>query len=243
MSQASDRAAWFSIQRVLRRAWTSFLALWPLAIGLSVGLSVIPDVLVGLLPTEEDGGFYGWTTLPLNLLALYAQSVMIVAALAHQRGLKKDFGASVRDAGASFAGVIGVSILSGLGEILGLLLLVVPGLWLITVWSVAIPARLMRSASVTSALDDSRELTKGVRWQVFALALVTGIVVLVPAFLAPMPFASLPQSTWWISTFVLTPFINAAGLLIIAFGSAALYHELRWGPGTGLEDDVAAIFA
>lgn len=242
MTAVDDRKAWFSILRVVQRAWSTFRGLAVMSLGLVFVLSAVPDLLVALMPTDPYGPGYSLLNLPLALLGFYAQVTIIVAALRRQRGEKVTLRASLREAGSGYLPALGVGFLAGLGELLGLVLLVLPGLWLITVWSVAVPARLMRSPGATTALDDSRDLTRGVRWQVFALVLASVAVVMGSAFLLPVAFAQAPPSTYWVANFVLSPLINAASLLIFGFGSASLYHELRWGPGKGAEDETAQIF-
>lgn len=69
------------------------------------------------------------------------------------------------------------SILAGLAIGLGLLLLIVPGLILITIWSVAAPSIVVENRGVIEAFGRSRELVRGEGWSVFAVILLTLIGV------------------------------------------------------------------
>jgi hypothetical protein len=69
------------------------------------------------------------------------------------------------------------SILAGLAIGLGFLLLIVPGLILITIWSVAAPSIVVENRGVIEAFGRSRELVRGEGWSVFAVILLTLIGV------------------------------------------------------------------
>jgi hypothetical protein len=76
--------------------------------------------------------------------------------------------------------LIGAGLLVALGAGLGLLLLVAPGLYLFTVWSVAAPVIMVARRGVFDALGRSRQLVRGNGWPVLGailVALLIGIVV------------------------------------------------------------------
>jgi hypothetical protein len=73
--------------------------------------------------------------------------------------------------------LIGTSILAGLGVALGLILLVVPGLILLTWWALIAPIVLLEGESGTTALGRSRELIRGNAWVVFFATIVVAIIV------------------------------------------------------------------
>lgn len=85
--------------------------------------------------------------------------------------------------------LIAVGILGGLGVGIGLLLLIVPGLFLLTIWAVISPVVVVERPGIIPAFERSRELVRGNGWQVFAVIvlffvlnfvaslLITGIIV------------------------------------------------------------------
>jgi hypothetical protein len=79
--------------------------------------------------------------------------------------------------------VIWVSLLAGLGIFLGLLLVIVPGVYLAVAWSVAIPVLLGENARGRAALRRSRALVRGRWWPcagvLFLSFLLAGIVAAV----------------------------------------------------------------
>jgi hypothetical protein len=61
--------------------------------------------------------------------------------------------------------------------VIGFLLLVIPGLVLITVWSVAAPVVVVERPPGLKALARSRQLVRGSGWQVFGVILLLDVVV------------------------------------------------------------------
>ncbi|MEJ2124458.1 MAG: hypothetical protein P8Y67_06735 [Alphaproteobacteria bacterium] len=68
--------------------------------------------------------------------------------------------------------VIVISILTAIGVLGGMTLLVVPGLMLMTMWYVAVPICIVEKCGAIDSLNRSSSLTKGYRWQVFAIAII-----------------------------------------------------------------------
>jgi hypothetical protein len=70
-------------------------------------------------------------------------------------------------------------VLMYLGIVAASLLVVVPGIILMLMWTVAGPALVQEGTGIGGAFGRSRALTKGHRWKIFALLLVAGVAVLV----------------------------------------------------------------
>jgi hypothetical protein len=69
-------------------------------------------------------------------------------------------------------------ILAGVAITFGLLLLLVPGLILLTIWIVVIPAIVLEERGVLEAFGRSRELVRGHGWNVFAVIVLTFLLLL-----------------------------------------------------------------
>lgn len=72
--------------------------------------------------------------------------------------------------------VIGAGLLAGLGIAVGFVLLIIPGLYLLTIWSVIIPSVVLERRGVTESFGRSRELVKGYGWTVFGVIVVTFVI-------------------------------------------------------------------
>jgi len=232
MLSETSRREQFSILRVISRAWSSFRAIALKALLISALFGMAPEVVVASLVPPGDLGSYGVFNIPLMLTSLFAQAGLMWAALRVQDGGLPSFSDTVAAGAKNFVGLFGVSLLAGLAILLGLVLLIIPGLYLMTVLSVAGPARIERQQKTASVFDESIQLTKGVRWRVFAL-LVIGLVVFLGALLVlGFGLAFVPEDLLWADRLIVTPATTAAFLLVSSFGTASLYHELRWGAGT-----------
>jgi hypothetical protein len=73
--------------------------------------------------------------------------------------------------------LLGVAFLSGLGIGFGLLLLVVPGVFLLLMWSVAAPVTVAERRGVIESMGRSSELTSGARWNILALFLIIWVIM------------------------------------------------------------------
>jgi hypothetical protein len=65
-----------------------------------------------------------------------------------------------------------IGFLAYVGIVLGMIALIVPGLILFTMWSVALPAAIVERTGILASLGRSRQLTRGRRWRVFGTALI-----------------------------------------------------------------------
>jgi len=70
-----------------------------------------------------------------------------------------------------------VGVVAGIGIAIGFVLIVIPGLILITIWSVAAPVIVLERPAGLGALGRSRELVRGNGWQVFGVIAVLVIGV------------------------------------------------------------------
>lgn len=246
MALEDRRREWFQMGRVFRRTWDSLREMPQLSLAISGLFVVLPEAVVAVLLSLQNAEAGGLSesgfNIPLGLISLFGQTALVHAALNRQIGKTVTIGSSLSAAGGLFLPIWGLSILTGLGLILGFLLLIIPGLYLMTLWVVAIPARIMNGPGVRDAMSASAELTKGVRWQVFGLILLAGLIVggcLVSVLAAA---ASLPAGLELLGTAVLAPVALGLTTVIFAYGSAALYHELKWGSERGPAETTAELF-
>jgi amino acid permease len=81
--------------------------------------------------------------------------------------------------GPRLGALVGVSLLSALGLVLGLLALVIPGVILAARWSLAVPIVMLEGASPIRALKRSNELVRGHTGKVLRVLLNVGVLVAV----------------------------------------------------------------
>lgn len=118
------------------------------------------------------------TAVTAVLLSMITQGALVRATVAHDEGRKASL-ADCAMAGlrAAFPLLL-LGILSALAITLGFMLLLVPGVILYVMWSVAAPALVEERLGPIEAFGRSRDLTRGARWQIFALILVIFVAYL-----------------------------------------------------------------
>ncbi len=75
--------------------------------------------------------------------------------------------------------LIGAGLLAGIAIGIGMILLLVPGLFLATIWAVIAPVIVVEGSGVGGAFGRSRELVRGNGWPVFGVIVVAFVIVLV----------------------------------------------------------------
>lgn len=158
--------------------------------------------------------------LPLLVTALHAVIVRDLGS----RGSSPTVGQALRTAAPRLPAALGAVVLSSLGITLGLLLLVVPGIWLAVRWYFGAQAAVLDQMPPGAALTRSAELVKGRWWETFgALALslivfgLTGAFAVAVAGLVGEPVAFV----------VLLTVIQAVALSLSALFGTLLFFTLR----------------
>lgn len=194
---------------------------------------VLPSVLIGLLAVSL-GETSGDTTsrsgsIVVSVLAILLQSAVLVGVIGEQQGKRPSAQRDLAAGARMFSPMLGLNAIITIGVVLASLLLLVPGLILATIWSVAGPARVAEGPGVSRALQRSRDLTRGNRWRVFAVFLVIWIGVFVVAFAAGavLGLLGLFGETLTVADVLAEAAITGPVALIPAVCSGVVYLELR----------------
>jgi hypothetical protein len=95
---------------------------------------------------------------------------------------------SVEELVEAAAPYVGTLILNGLlaaiGIAIGLVLLIIPGLILITIWAVVAPAIVVERRGVIEAFGRSRELVRGNGWAVFGAIVVAYLTIVIISYVS-----------------------------------------------------------
>jgi hypothetical protein len=157
-----------------------------------------------------------------NALNMVASGVTVAAGYWITKALLEDL--ADRRLPARFPAFFGLSLLSGLGILLGMVVLVVPGIILFIRWSLANPILLGGDESVTEAMQHSWRATGLHFWPILVafLALYGPTLALVFAAFwldSPSPGGIIPV--------VLTNFVLNAGLIAGWHAAVAIYALLE----------------
>lgn len=200
---------------------------------LAVGVFFIlaPQVALGFAPQYPDPEFAAW-----NFLAVLPSLVFDGAACLIVHGALTGGGLSatdaIRNAALRFGALFLISLVSGLAIVIGLVLLLVPGLYLATGWLAAIPLMMLEQTTATEALKRSHALSSGSRWRLLGVmalmtALVAGGFLLSISVMSAISLASSIETATRVGAFIVQPVFALAVRIMITSVTTATYLELR----------------
>jgi hypothetical protein len=107
-------------------------------------------------------------------------------------------------------------ILAAIGIGIGLILLIIPGLFLLTIWSMVIPVVVIESRSAGESFTRSREVVRGNGWSVLGLIIIVFLLVAITSIIVRLIFSPLPNFIEvWLGSLL-------ADSLTVPFAAAAL---------------------
>jgi hypothetical protein len=171
-------------------------------------------------------------------------AVLVYGTIRELRGDRAPIGDCIKGGLGVLFPVIGIAIVEGLITVVGLVLLIVPGIIAMAFLWVTIPVAVVERPGIFASLRRSAELTKGHRWPIFGLVFLLLIFGAVVTFVIAMPFGGLTAYTQSGSTVLLliNLAVSAFFLALWAVVTAVSYHDLRVvKEGVGTED-IAAVF-
>lgn len=171
-----------------KRFWRHFI---PIALVVYVAIALVVLVLTLLL---------GWVGAALGALisiagVFYLQAAL-VEAVSDVRDGKADLsiGETLGRVWPRAGTVIVAGILAAIAIGIGFLLLIAPGLYLLTIWSMIIPAIVLERRGIGESFGRSRELVRGYGWTVFGVILVTFLLVGVSNLVLDLALSPLDDS-------------------------------------------------
>jgi hypothetical protein len=208
---------------VIRRVFDIYVdqapVLMPAAAVVFVFTGIVSAVLVAAAPA------LALVALVIGLVANTLFTGMVVELVADIQDGRRD--ASVGQLLRAVTPVLGqlllVAVVAGIGVVVGFLLLIVPGLILITVWSVAAPVVVLERPPGLRALARSRELVRGSGWQVFGVIFV--VVILVAVLSGAVELAA--DSAGAGAGIVVRVIVGVLTAPLYALGVSVLYFQLR----------------
>src|SRR3954447_17749803 len=152
-------------------------------IGSAIVVFVVIGILAGLLAT--GGVILALLTSIVQLVGRLLYVGFVVKLVEDVRDGRRD--SSIGDlfsaATPAILPLIGFSILAGIGVAIGLVLIIIPGLILLTFWSLGAPAIVAERIGVFEAFGRSWNLVKGNAWSVFGALVVVTLIWLAVGFI------------------------------------------------------------
>ena len=205
---------------VLSEAWALYKAHWRHLLSISF-LVYAAVALINLVLVAALTWFGAVIGAILYFVALFWVQGALVKAVDDVRDGRADLSLSetFQRVRPQLGSIIVAGILAGLGIALGLILLIVPGLILLTWWILIIPVIVLEQRRAGESFSRSRELVRGYGWSVFGVIVLT--ILLIIAFYIVLSLILIPAADWLRSFIqsvvggaVTTPFIVTAWTLL-----------------------------
>ena len=210
---------------VIGEAWALYKAHWRHLLTFSFVVYVAVS-LIGALLAAVLTWLGTIIALLLSLVALFWLQAALVKAVDDVRDGRADLslGETFAAAREHLSAVLVAGVLAAIGIIVGLILVIVPGLVLMTWWAVIIPAIVLENRSAGESFSRSRELVRGYGWGVFGvivlmILLLIGFQIVLGLILSPLAD--------WLQSFVAQIVSGTVTAPFIAVVLTLLYLRLR----------------
>ena len=173
------------------------------------------------------------------LIYLLSQAVTLYGAFQLMRDRPFTWGPAFSRGLARFFPLLGLYVCVGLGILVAMLALIVPGIILATSLYVAVPVCVLEQAGVFHSMGRSAELTKGHRWRILGiLLLVIFGNVLGGGLLGAVLGVTTGLMGAAIGSFIWNALVSAYSAIVVAVA----YHDLRVLKDGIDIDRIAAVF-
>lgn len=173
--------AWAMYRRYARHLLTIALVIY-------VGAAIVTALL------SLAGWFGTLLAVVVSLVAAFLLQATLVKAVQDVRDGRVDMsiGATVSAVVPSLIPVIGASILAGLAIGIGMILFLIPGLYLATIWAVIVPVIVIERSGALASFGRSRALVRGRGWHVFGTLVLVYVIMLIVDWVLRVIFSALP---------------------------------------------------
>jgi hypothetical protein len=204
--------SWALYKRFL---WQFFLTAFVVFVALDL-LSALAAAAAG--DGVAAGLFWATVAFTIGIVGYFWVQAALVELVHDVRDGRADrtVGETYRAVQPRLPAVIAAGVLAAIGIGVGILLLIVPGLFLLTIWSMLVPVIVIEGRAAGESFTRSREVVRGNGWSVFGLIIITFLLVGIASAVIRLVFAPLPDFLdAWIGSLV-------AHSLTIPFAAATL---------------------
>jgi hypothetical protein len=209
---------------VVREAWELYKGHWRTFVPLALIVYVILGAISWLL-----GAVLGWLGVLIAALASIVGTFWLQGALVEAvqdvRDGRQDLSLTEMFARVRprLPAIIPAGIIAGIAILIGLILVIVPGLFLLTIWSLIIPVIVLEGRSAGESFGRSRELVRGSGWSVFGVIAISFGVLIVASIILGIATFWLPDG---VDRFVQDVISNTVVVPFIAVAWTMMYFAL-----------------
>jgi hypothetical protein len=226
--------------RVFERIFSFYGSQFTLLIPAALVL-FIPIALINGLLLSTGGVLVALLSAALSLIATFWYQGMVVEATRDILDGRRDhtIGSLFSSASPFIAPLIGVGILAGIAIGIGLVLLIIPGLYLLTIWAVIVPVIVIERVGVFDSFGRSRELVRGSGWQVFGVIVVIFLVSFIVRAIIGAIIGGISDDSF-AGYAAVDLIVNVLLVPLSALAATVMYFELRRVKGDALPEEGGA---
>lgn len=171
------------------------------------------------------------------IASLWLQPALIKMSYASMSNEDLSIGTALRQSTRFVLPCLGLSILYGIGVLLGFIALIIPALFIGLGWLLAYQIMILEDVGVTDSLRRAWNLSKGSKRWIFLMSLVFGVigaligaVLSIPIYLIGDPALAMMEgasSIYWIFNGVVSAISQVIGTVLGAVWTTSIYAEIR----------------
>ncbi len=209
---------------VIGEAWNLYKAHWRHLLSISflvyLAVALLSVLLVAVLTWL--GAILGAL---ISLVAIFWLQAALVKAVEDVRDGRADLSVSdtFQAARAHLAAVLVAGLIAAIGIGIGFILLIIPGLVLLTFWCVIVPSIVIEGKSAGESFGRSFDLTRGHFWRVLGIIVLTALIYIGFAIILALILSPLAD---WLKNFVSTVVSGTLTAPFFALVLTVLYFRL-----------------
>jgi hypothetical protein len=209
----------------IREGWETYKRFWqhllPIALVVYVLISLVTLLFAAI------GGILGALVAGVvSIAGVFLLQGALVEAVADVRDGRADLGLmeTIKRVLPRLGPIALASVVAAIAVVIGFILLIVPGLFLLTIWSLIVPAIVLEGAGAFESFGRSRELVRGHGWTVFGVIVVTVVIAAVVSGILAAILSGLPDE---LGTYISNVIGNTLTAPFIAAVWTSMYFRLK----------------
>jgi hypothetical protein len=197
--------------------------------GTLIGAAVVIFGITGLINAflyDEGGIIFNLIINALNVVASTIYAGMVVRVVQHARqGTSASVGEMFESVMPVLLPLIVNGFLKGIAVAIGFILLIVPGIFLATIWAVTGPAIVVERAGIIDAFGRSWDLVRGQFWSVLGAYVIAYLILIAATIVAGV----IGISIGLVGLIVMMIILSVLVAPILALVSAIIFFDLGGG--------------
>lgn len=210
---------------VIGETWALYKRHWSHLIPIALVVYAVLGV-VSILLTWALGWLGALLGAFVSLLGVFWLQAALVEAVADVRDGRADMSISQTFAQGRehLSSVLVAGLIAAIAITIGLILFIVPGLFLMTIWCVIVPVIVLESRSAGESFGRSRELVRGEGWNVFGLIVLVFLILIGAGIVLGLLLSWLPG---WLGSYIQSVVSNSITAPFVAVALTLAYFTLR----------------